>query len=702
MLEGQAEDLAFVNLLAHEERQGEQVSYPNLLAFSGQTPALERDGTAVVVNTLNDHPMLGTLGLLNCHRIVYPLSSGGPEGDHWSLDNWSGQCHRKGGLVVWCPSFAGTGQMEASANIIAGNIDALEWAHGYLAEWDFFLNAARRLPLAGGSGKVSNLEILGSPRTYARLRAGEEAGYKNWIEAIRRGQTFATCGPLLSFSVNQQDVGSTVTLRSADKKLHVRLQRVNPGCGDETDLVIIANGAPVARKSIAATDATLEVELPLPLGGWVAGCCWDVATRRLLAQTSPIYVRVEGQATYMNREAVQLLDSGLESNLRWVAQASRCPTDHQREHFREIFARAGVFLQESVSSQVAAPTRPHRRRPHGSIGIREPSCFAASGRCCLAGPRSSLPGTYGYTTIEGWSFFDALYMTVTDASRPSAIGEVHPLSSIGRSFTIVLLLVGVFTFFYTVTELVRSVISGELQAALRESAHGTQPGGDRRHHMIICGYGRMGGTSAEEFPSGRSAVRHHRSPAGFARRVRHGGGIALEGDATSDEVLKCGSASSAAARLVTRGRLRRRKPVHHPERPASQRQAVHRGRAEGELAEQKLRPPAPAASSRPTPSAAAKVARPCCGRPSWTSSSWPRGRSISNCRSRKRESRGQQVGRHHAAAISRLRQESASSSSPSRRPPATSSPIRPATPSWNPATRSSPWATGNSWINWKS
>src|SRR5581483_7788994 len=40
LLEGQAEDLAFVNLLALEERNGERISFPNLLAFSGQTAAL--------------------------------------------------------------------------------------------------------------------------------------------------------------------------------------------------------------------------------------------------------------------------------------------------------------------------------------------------------------------------------------------------------------------------------------------------------------------------------------------------------------------------------------------------------------------------------------------------------------------------------------------------------------------------------------
>jgi hypothetical protein len=104
LLEAAAEGLHFVNLLAQETVPiGDQPSaMPNLLAFSGQRPALERPGHAVVVNTLNAHPILGTLALLDCHRPVFPLRFGRPDHeDDWSLIDWCDQCHRKRGLVVW-------------------------------------------------------------------------------------------------------------------------------------------------------------------------------------------------------------------------------------------------------------------------------------------------------------------------------------------------------------------------------------------------------------------------------------------------------------------------------------------------------------------------------------------------------------------------------------------------------------------------
>ena len=109
LLEGEAEDLAVVNMLAciipleDEHKPGEKgtirADYPILLDFSGQQPALQSPRCMVVVNTQNKHPVLGYLGLLNCHRIVHPLGFGWPAPgkawDNWTLADWCDHCHRK-------------------------------------------------------------------------------------------------------------------------------------------------------------------------------------------------------------------------------------------------------------------------------------------------------------------------------------------------------------------------------------------------------------------------------------------------------------------------------------------------------------------------------------------------------------------------------------------------------------------------------
>ena len=61
-----------------------------------------------------------------------------------------------------------------------------------------------------------------------------------------------------------------------------------------------------------------------------------------------------------------------------------------------------------------------------------------------------LAGVAGYRWIEGWSFFDSLYMTVITLATVG-YGEIHPLTPVGRLFTIVLILLGVGALTYAVT-----------------------------------------------------------------------------------------------------------------------------------------------------------------------------------------------------------------------------------------------------------
>ena len=74
-------------------------------------------------------------------------------------------------------------------------------------------------------------------------------------------------------------------------------------------------------------------------------------------------------------------------------------------------------------------------------------------------------GSLGYVCIEGWSFFDALYMTVTTLTTVG-YGEVHPLDQAGQAYTMVLILAGMGVMLYIVAALARVVVEGEIQEAL--------------------------------------------------------------------------------------------------------------------------------------------------------------------------------------------------------------------------------------------
>src|SRR5687767_5309359 len=143
---------------------------------------MQTESALVAANTLNVHPVLGSVGLLHSHRIVYPLTfGGGDDTDDWSVSDWCDQCHRKNGLTVWTDWFNPIGG-EALVALILGKIDTIEYdgrprKTPFLGSWYRLLSAGFRVPLVGGSGKDSNVAPLGTPRTYARLNPGEPLSY---------------------------------------------------------------------------------------------------------------------------------------------------------------------------------------------------------------------------------------------------------------------------------------------------------------------------------------------------------------------------------------------------------------------------------------------------------------------------------------------------------------------------------------------
>jgi voltage-gated potassium channel len=146
-------------------------------------------------------------------------------------------------------------------------------------------------------------------------------------------------------------------------------------------------------------------------------------------------------------------------------------------------------------------------------------------------------GTVGYWVIEpDYSFLDALYMTVITLTTVG-YGEVHPLSTAGKIFTIILLMVGVITFFFSATEVLRAVISGEIHQGF-EKRRMTRRLAELNNHLIVCGYGRMGRFVCKEFSlQGLPFVLIDLNE-DLLRDFHLEPGLVIVGDATSDEVLR--------------------------------------------------------------------------------------------------------------------------------------------------------------------
>ena len=99
--------------------------------------------------------------------------------------------------------------------------------------------------------------------------------------------------------------------------------------------------------------------------------------------------------------------------------------------------------------------------------------------------------------IEGWSFFDALYMTVTTITTVG-YGELHQLSKAGRIFTVFLILSGFGGMGYVLGSIVQTFIAGQIRMVLgrRKLEKKVKR---LKNHYLLCGYGRIGSFIAKEF-----------------------------------------------------------------------------------------------------------------------------------------------------------------------------------------------------------
>lgn len=105
-------------------------------------------------------------------------------------------------------------------------------------------------------------------------------------------------------------------------------------------------------------------------------------------------------------------------------------------------------------------------------------------------------GTAGYHIIENMSFFDSFYMTVITISTVG-FGEIKPLSQPGRILTILIISTGIMVGAYTIGNLLRFLIEGELAKTLGRKKLEKEIS-KLKDHYIICGYGRIGSLICKE------------------------------------------------------------------------------------------------------------------------------------------------------------------------------------------------------------
>ena len=145
-------------------------------------------------------------------------------------------------------------------------------------------------------------------------------------------------------------------------------------------------------------------------------------------------------------------------------------------------------------------------------------------------------GTAGYVLIEGWSFLDALYMSVITLTTVG-FREVHPLDAEGQVFTMVFSVAGVGAMLYALLGLFQFLLEGELGSFLGVRRMKGQIEG-LVDHYVLCGFGRVGEEIAQEFLERKIPFVVIETNQTSIERGQKRGVLMLIGDATDDDILR--------------------------------------------------------------------------------------------------------------------------------------------------------------------
>jgi voltage-gated potassium channel len=158
-------------------------------------------------------------------------------------------------------------------------------------------------------------------------------------------------------------------------------------------------------------------------------------------------------------------------------------------------------------------------------------------------------GTAGFVLLEGYSVFDAFYMTLITITTVG-YEEIHPLSHVGRIFNSVLIIFGVGAIFIAVGAMTQSII--ELELHDRYEKRRKKKMIDNLHdHFIVCGFGRVGRNASLELQRLQATVIVIDRKVERVERAMHFGMLGLEADATLDDTLRAAGVMRAKGLIAS-------------------------------------------------------------------------------------------------------------------------------------------------------
>ncbi|MBK1877185.1 CehA/McbA family metallohydrolase [Pelagicoccus mobilis] len=245
------------------------------------------------------------------HAIGMNLTQLARDFDKYMLNDWvADEIHRQGGL--YGHTHVGEGGLGVHRDMTMlmprGKSDFGSIMQNILGTKRYydFLNLGFKLTASAGSDTPYG-GAVGITRLYAYI-GDKPFSADAWFDAVKKGHTFVTNGPMLDFKVEGRMPGESITI-SDNKPLKVQVTADGiPGATAPYQLSIVKNGETVkAVQANSPEQGNLSIELDLDPGTG----CWIAATAVGIdgtqAHTTPVYVSKQGYRHWNRDKAYDLI-----------------------------------------------------------------------------------------------------------------------------------------------------------------------------------------------------------------------------------------------------------------------------------------------------------------------------------------------------------------------------------------------------------
>jgi len=358
------------NLVVNKEQR-----FPDM--ERGETPANTGSYEAQIVGGQEFHTSYwGHRGILNLKdHLILPGYAGYPNTAAASLFPMNADvydmAHEQGALVGAVHPFdevpdpfakpARRITDELPVDVALGKVDYMEILgfsdhKSTAAVWYKLLNCGFHIPTGAGTDAMANFASLRGPvglnRVYAEVPSGP-INIRRFLTSLRQGHTFATNGPLLRFSMEDQPIGGELKLPAGTNqvKFTAAMRSIVP----VDHLQVLCNGNVVREIALSGKRESADAQgtVPISKSGWCILRAWNekaelpVLDSYPYATTSPIYLSVGGEPTRSAKDAAYFV--------AWIDRLSQAASSYpdwrsaaEKEHVQKLLSDARAVYERQT------------------------------------------------------------------------------------------------------------------------------------------------------------------------------------------------------------------------------------------------------------------------------------------------------------------------------------------------------------------